>query len=74
MSTIWFDARAFGALEDDFAFAKSHLLDVLFGGVALRHSSRIREHGLEVARDGEEYSAVEDKHVEVAIDWVGARQ
>lgn len=63
MSTIWLDARAFGALKDDFAFAETHLLNVLFGGVALRHSSGIREHRLKVARDGEEYSEVEDKHV-----------
>lgn len=74
MGAIWFDARAFGALEDDFALSEAHLLNVLFGGVALRHCSRIGEHRLEVARDGEENSAVEDKHVEISVDWIRARK
>lgn len=74
MSAIWFDAGALGALKDDFTFSEAHLLDVLFGGVALRHCSRIREHRLKVAGDGEEDSAVEDEHVEIAVDWVGTRK
>lgn len=74
MSAVWFDAWAFGALKDDFAFSKAHLLDVFFGGIAFRHRSWIRKHRLEVTRDGEEYSEVEDNHVEIPIDWIRARK
>lgn len=44
VSSVRLDGTAFWALEDHFTFAESHHLNVLLGGIALRHSTWIGEH------------------------------
>jgi hypothetical protein len=71
MRTIGFNATALWTLEDNFALAKTHLLDVFLGCVAQLHCSRITEHCLQMTGYCKEYSTVKNDHVNVSVYWIG---
>jgi len=71
MCPFWLDATALGAFEDHLPFLKPHSLDVLFGGISFRYSSRICEHCAQVRADSKESKALEYQPVDYAEHFVG---
>jgi len=71
MCSLWLDATALRAFEDNLSLLKPHSLDVLLGGVALRYSSWICEHCAQVRADSKESKALEYQPVDHAEYFVG---
>lgn len=72
--SVWFDTATLRTLKNNFALAKSHLLNVLLGCIAERDGARIGEHRLEMARYCEERCTIKQDDVDDFVDGVGTRQ
>lgn len=67
VSSIRLNTAALGTFVNHLAWLQLQALDVLLGGIALWHSSRVGAHGSEMRGQGEEGQAVEQGAVHQAV-------
>jgi len=69
--SLWLDATALWAFEDNLPLLKPHSLNVLLGGISFGYSSRICEHCAQMRADSKESKALEYQPVDHAEHFVG---
>jgi len=71
MCSLWLDAAALWAFEDNLSLFKPHSLNVLLGGISFGYSSGICEHCAQVRADSKESKALEYQPIDHAEHFVG---